>query len=149
MIAYGSSAKVVISFNRTLPSLQNWLSTGEKMPIERGTPALEKALQEAKTLFQISARKDAKKVLVVIADKSPIGDQQTVWKEARDLEYDDVKVVPVAIGDEIDPKEIAGVSPYRDVLVEVPKDVDPKDLAGLVMDKVFIGTVVLLISLLG
>lgn len=118
------------------------------MPIEQGTPALEKALQEAKNVFQISARTDAKKVLVVIADKSPIGDQQTVWKEARDLEYDDIKIVPVAIGDEIDPKEIAGVSPYRDVLVDVPKDVDPKDLAGLVMEKVFSGIVVLLISLL-
>ena len=139
VIIYGSDAKVAISFDSSFPSLDNWLTTVDGMQIEQGTPAMEKALQEAKKLFEFAARSDAKKVLVVIADESPIGDEKVIKKQARDLDIDDVKVVPVAVGDDIDPIEIEDISPYKDVLVDVPKDVDPTDLAEAVMDKVLKG----------
>lgn len=145
VIVYGTEAKLVLSFETTFPALENWLTTVDRMRIEQGTPALEKALQKAKELFQSSGRSDAKKVLVVIADKSPTGDGKAIEKEAQELDFDDVKVVPVAIGDEIDPKEIEEVSPYIDVLITVPEDVDPTDLAEGVMDKVLKGTVTLFV----
>ena len=141
VITYGSDAKLVLSFQANFSALENWLTTIDSIQLEQGPPAMEKALQEAKQIFQLSSRSDAKKVLVVIADKSPTGDKKTIEKEAQELDIDDVKVIPVAIGDEIDPQEIEEISPYKDVLVDVPKDVDPTDLAKAVMNKVLKGNV--------
>lgn len=141
VIIYGSDAKVTLSFEKTFPSLENWLTTVDGMRNEAGNPALEKALRKAEELFQSSARKDAKKVLVVIADKSPIGDKQETGKEAQELDFADVKIVPVAIGDDIDPKEIEEISPYKDVLVVVRGEVDPTELGKSVMAKVLKGSV--------
>lgn len=139
VIIYGSDAKVVLSFERTFPALENWLTTVDSVRNEPGPPALEKALQKAKTLFLSSGRSDAKKVLVVIADKSPIGDKQETRKEAQELEFADVKIVPVAVGEKIDPKEIVDISPYKDVLIVVRGDVQPTKLANSVMAKVLAG----------
>jgi len=141
VILYGSDAKVTLSFERTFPSLENWLTTVDSMQNEAGNPALEKALQKAEELFRSSARKDAKKVLVVIADKSPIGDKHETGKEAQELEFADVKIVPVAIGGNIDPKEIEDISTYKDVLVVVLGEVDPTELGQSVMAKVLKGSV--------
>lgn len=140
VIIYGSDARVTLSFERTFPSLENWLTAIDSMRNEPGNPALEKALLKARELFQSSARKEAKKVLVVIADKSPIGDKEKTEKEAQELEFADVKIVPVAIGD-IDPKEIEEISPYKDVLIVVPGEVDPTALGKSVMVKVLKGNV--------
>lgn len=139
VITYGPDAKLVLSFQANFSALENWLTTIDSIQLEQGPPAMEKALQRAKRMFQLSSRSDAKRVLVVIADKSPTGDKKTIEKEAQELDIDDVKVIPVAIGDEIDPKEIEDISPYKDVLVGVPKDVDPTDLAKAVMNKVLKG----------
>ena len=139
VISYGSDAKLVVSFQSNFSALENWLTTIDSIQLEQGTPAMGKALQKAKQMFQSGARSDAKKVLVVIADKSPTGDKKAIETEAQELDIDDVKVIPVAIGDEIDPKEIEEISPYKDVLVDVPKDVDPTDLAKAVMNKVLKG----------
>lgn len=141
VIIYGSDAKVTLSFGRTFSSLENWLTTVDGIRNEAGNPALENALQKAVELFQSSARKDAKKVLVVIADKSPIGNIEETGNEAQELEFADVKIVPVAIGGDIDPKEIEEISPYKDVLVVVPGEVDPTELGKSVMVKVFKGSV--------
>ena len=139
VIVYGSDAKLILSFERTFPALEDWLTVVDSMRNEPGTPALEIALQKAKELFQTSARKDAKKVLVVIADKSPIGDKEATGKEAQELDFADVKIVPVAIGKDIDPKEIEEISPYKDVLLVVPDDVDPSELRKSVMANVLKG----------
>ena len=145
VIVYGSDAKVLLSFERNFPALENWLSTIDSMRNEQGEPAVEKALQKARELFRSRGRKDAKKVLVVIADKSPIGDREETGKEAQELEYDNVKIVPVAFGGDIDPKEIEKISPYKDVLIVVRGDVDPTDLGNSVMKKVLRGKVTILL----
>lgn len=141
VIIYGSDAKVTLSFESTFPSLENWQTTVDNMRNEPGTPALEKALEKAKELFRSSARKDTKKVLVVIADKSPIGNKQETGKEAQELEFADVKIVPVAIGGDIDPKEIEEISPYKDVLLVIRGDVDSTELSKSLMAKVLKGNV--------
>ena len=129
----------MFSFQTNFTVLENWLAAIDRIQVQQGNPALEEALLKAKELFQSSARKDAKKVLVVIADKSPLGNKKTIGKEAKELDIDNVKVVPVAIGGEIDVEEIEEISPYKDVLVSVSQDVDPKDLAESVMQKVLKG----------
>lgn len=139
IITYASDAKLVLSFQPNFPAPEDWLNTIDTLQLEQGTPALEKALQKAKELFRSNARSDAKKVLVVIADNSPTGDKNTTEEKAQELDFDDIKVVPVAIGGDVDPKEMEEISPYKDVLVDVPKDVDPKDLAEAVMNKVLKG----------
>ena len=139
VIIYGSDAKLVLSFEKTFPSLESWLTAVDNIQSEQGTPALEKALLKAKELFQSTARKDAKKVLVVIADKSPIGDKKETAKQAQELDFADIKIIPVAIGGGIDPKEIEEISPYKDVLLVVQVDVDPTEFGKSVMEKVLKG----------
>lgn len=139
-IAYGTDAKIVFSFQSNFPSLESWLTVIDRIKLPKGRPALEGALVKAQELFQSSARKDAKNILVVIADKSPLGDKKIIDKETRALDIYGVKVVPVAIGREIDAEEIKDISPYKDALVNASKDVDPKDLAEAVMKKVLKGT---------
>lgn len=140
VITYGTDAKIVFSFQSNVFALESWLTVIDRIKIPRGRPALEGALVKAQELFQSSARKDAKSILVVIADKSPLGDKKIIDKESRALDIYGVRVIPVAIGREIDAEEIKDISPYIDVLVNASKDIDPKDLASAVMRKVLKGT---------
>ena len=140
VITYGTDAKIVFSFKSNFTALERWLAVIDRIQIPKGQPALEGALVEAQELFQSSARKDAKSILVVIADKSPLGNKKIVDKETRALDIYGVRVIPVAIGREIDAEEIEDISPYIDVLVNASKDVDPKDLAAAIMKKVLKGT---------
>ena len=140
VITYRTDAKIVFSFQSNFFALESWLTVIDRIKIPKGRPALEGALVKAQELFQSSARKDAKSILVVIADKSPLGDKKIIDKESRALDIYGVRVIPVAIGREIDAEEIEDISPYIDVLVNASKDIDPKDLASAVMRKVLKGT---------
>ena len=139
IITYGSDPKLVLNFEETFPGVDGWLTKIDQIQKEGGKPALEKALKQAREMFGRSARPGAKKVLVVIADKSPIGNDDMTEYEARQLEIDDVKIIPVAVGKDIDSGEITKTSPYKDVLVETEKAIEPEDLGEVIMVKVFRG----------
>lgn len=63
--------------------------------------------------------KDVKKVFVVIVDKLLLGNKKIIGKEVKELDIDNVKVVFVVIGGEIDVEEIEEILFYKDVLVSV------------------------------
>lgn len=63
--------------------------------------------------------KDVKKVFVVIVDKLLLGNKKIIGKEVKELDIDNVKVVFVVIGGEIDVEEIEEILLYKDVLVIV------------------------------
>lgn len=55
------------------------------------------------------------------------------------LEKDKVKVVPVTIGDEVDPNELIKRANNKQYLVKEKDDVKPSQLATKIMDKVLRG----------
>ena len=100
---------------------------------------LEKALDEARKIFQDTARSDAKKVLVVIMDQSRSSDSAKTKEKARDLRESGVKVVPVALGDEASDEELSEIASLKEYLVKMKEDDDPDKSAEKIMDKVLVG----------
>lgn len=78
-----------------------------------GKASLDKALDKARSLFEEAATKrpTAKNILVVIVDKKSDSKLDDVKASARLLEDVGIKVVVVAVGNEVDQPEILVVSP--------------------------------------
>ena len=100
---------------------------------------LEKALDEARKMFEDTARSDAKKVLVVIMDQGQSSNSGKTEEKARDLRESGVKVLPVALGDESNPDELSEIAPHKEYLVKMKEDEDPEKAAEKIMDKVLVG----------
>lgn len=78
-----------------------------------GKASLDKALDKARSLFEEAAikRPTAKNILVVIVDKKSDSKLDDVKASARLLEDVGIKVVVVAVGNEVDQPEVLVVSP--------------------------------------
>lgn len=101
---------------------------------------LDSALSKAKQFFETQGRPLAKKVLVVISDiksSSSLGDVQT---QAKFLEEDDIKVIPVALGKQSDMKELSATTPNKENLVDIDEGDDPAETAEIIMLKIVKGT---------
>ncbi|CAH3028780.1 unnamed protein product, partial [Porites evermanni] len=101
--------------------------------------ALDKALDDARMLFENTARPDAKKVLVVIMDQKQSGDRADSKVKAKELKESSVKVVPVAIGKDASAKELTEITSDKDYLVEMGEDENPEKAAEKIMIKVLEG----------
>ena len=105
-----------------------------------GDPDLQKALSEAKRLFeQASPRPNAKKVLVVIMDKKSIDQPEDIQEALKPLKEDEVKIVPVAIGPDTDVDELKNITSAEGYLVKAENTTDPGKLAEKIMAKVISG----------
>ena len=101
--------------------------------------ALDKALDEAKKMFEDTARPDAKKVFVVIMDQEQSSDQSKTKEKAKELQNAGVKVVPVVLGEEASKEELEKITRNKNNLVEVDKDENPDKAAEKIMIKVLEG----------
>ena len=101
--------------------------------------ALDRALDEARKMFEDTARPDAKKVLVVIMDQEQSSDRNQAKEKAREVKESRVKVVPVALGEEANPDELTEITPNKNNLVEMEKDENPEKAAEKIMIKVLEG----------
>ena len=78
-------------------------------------------------------RSNARKILVVITDKRSTSDISDVSKEARILEQEDVRVIPVALGNEANENELQKITPWLDDLIETGKDSNPYKVAKVIL----------------
>ena len=101
--------------------------------------ALDKALDEARKMFEDTARPDAKKVLVVIMDQGQSNDPEKTKEKARDLRESGIKVVPVTLGEEANPDELTEITRNKENLVKVETDENPEKAAVKIMIKVLEG----------
>ena len=99
---------------------------------------MDKALLKAQEIFSSQqARKDARKVLVIITDGSTGANKEAIKIVAKVLIADGVKVVPVALGP----------VPERELSIEIPGEVviktnltdSSEDIADKIMEKVTSG----------
>lgn len=101
--------------------------------------SLDKALDEAKKMFEDTARPDAQKVLVVIIDQKQSSDRVKAKEKARELKNAGVKVVPVVLGEEASKEELEEITRNKNNLVEMEKDENPDKAAEKIMIKVLTG----------
>lgn len=136
---FGNEPSRVVRFAEselyTIESLKNRV---DRLSIVSGS-ALDKALEDARKMFEDTARPDARKVFVVIMDQGQSSDPDKTKENARDLGVSGIKIVPVALGKEADPDELTQITTNKDDLVNVEKDEDPEKAAEKIMIKILEG----------
>ena len=140
VIVFGSTASIRISFNDNYPTDEDLKTFVDFLSGPNERPALDEALKKGKELFDDSSvRSNARKVLVVITDSkstSKIADLQNIGKM---LDEDGIRVIAVAIGDDVGHTDLEAMIPDETGLVNVTIEVDLEDLKNRIMNKVTTG----------
>ena len=76
---------------------------------------------------------------MVIADKRSASNQENVTNEAKDLETEDVRVIPVAMGSDADVYELQKITPWLDDIIETDKDENPFEVVEKILGTGFTG----------
>lgn len=78
-------------------------------------------------------------MLVVIVDKRSGVSESSIKAAANTLHASNVKVIPVAVGNESDSKEAEAATEDKNNLIDAPKKFEPNNLAETIMRKVLKG----------
>ena len=137
VLMFGNSANTYIPFSQTFPDKMALTTLLDSFPPLRGGPDLRKALEEAKTLFdQATTRTDAKKVLAVIIDNKSINNGSVIEEAAKVLEDDDIQIVPVGIGSNVDEEELETMTSNKQNIIKTDKDGDPPGVGEEIIQKI-------------
>ena len=137
VIMFGESATTFMSFSQTFPDKMALTTVLDSYPPLRGEPDLRKALEEAKSLFeQATARPGAKKVLAVIMDNKSINNCSLIEEAARVLEDEDVQVVPVGVGPNVEEEELESMTSNKQNVIKTEKDGDPSSVGKEIIQKI-------------
>lgn len=139
LIVFGRNAVQKLSFSEEsdMNSLKAKIKSSQR---PGGEPNLQRALEEAKRLFDSELTgPDVKKVLVVISDKISTSRPEDVKKAVVPLEEGGVKIVPVAVGSSVDPSELEVITSNRGYIIETERKLDPDVTAEKIMEKVLKG----------
>ena len=140
VIVFGSSASIRVSFGDDFPTDENLKNVITILSGSNERPALDEALKKGKELFdEAPERPNAKKVLVFITDMKSTSKLVDLKEAAKMLEDDGIKVIPVAIGDEVDHVELEETTSDKTNVVNVITDVDVIVLKEKIMFNVFKG----------
>ena len=85
------------------------------------------------------ARPEAKQVLAVIMDQTSINDLKDLKKAARVLEDDEIQIVPVGVGQNVEEKELESVTGNKQNIIIVDKNSNPSDTGKEIVDKIVTG----------
>ena len=135
LIVYDDDASVIVHLRNATyaDQVREVLETIEE---PSGGSALDKALEKAADMFADAGdRQDADRVLVVLTDKSSGLDEDLVSGTVMRLEQMVVKIIPVAVGDEVSPVEFVIVT-NKGNIIESEKDKDPDELSEEIMERV-------------
>ena len=142
LIVFGSEARRKLNFTDESADVNSLKAKIMSAQPPAGEPDLQKALEEAKNMFDSApSRPGVKKVLVVIIDKESTSSPEDVKEALTPLEEEEVKIVPVAVGSSADPTELEQISSNRGYLIDTPRELDPDTTAEDIMDKVLKGIV--------
>lgn len=71
---------------------------------------------------------------------------EDVQTAAKPLEDVGIAVIPVAIGDDADVRELGNLTPDKENVIQPPDGTTPDELAKMIMEKIHTGTIDLLYS---
>lgn len=104
---------------------------------EIGGSALDKALQQAKELFNPAngGRTEAEKVLVVITDNMSTGSSSVARATATELREEGVRIIAVLVGNQADPM-VGTITSVKDDIIRERKNQRPSVVAKKIMERV-------------
>ena len=73
---------------------------------------------------------------MIMADRKSESTEEDVKTGAKPFEEQDIKVIPVVIGGEADPRELGSTTPDKKNLIEADKGDDPKIVGEKIMEKI-------------
>ena len=139
VITFGNVATTRISLNDAA-SLDDEALKDLVDSVRKSSGALlDKALEQAKSLFEMQGRPDAKRILVVITDKKSGSSLNGLERQAKSLEDDDIKVIPVALGKESDVPELVKTTPNKENLIDVDEGDNPEMTCEVILRKALKG----------
>lgn len=148
LITFDTVANIDIPFSTNIDSAEALKSLIDVIPMETGGPAVDKALEAAKTLFGgDGVRYDAQKVLVLMVDEKSSGDEEAAMKAAVELKESGVIIITVAVGDETDPTHLKNISSIPGNVVNTSTTEKPDEVGKEIIDKT--GKEVVVSTLLG
>lgn len=140
VILFADSATTYIPFSQTFPDKLALTTLLDQHPRPQGEPNLQKALGEAKNMFdKAPARPNAKKVLAVIMDKKSINDLSEIKEAVKMLEDDDIQIVPVGVGPNVAEEEVESITSNKQNIITADKDGDPSGVGEEIIDKIIQG----------
>ena len=140
LVTFGRDATQKLSFSEEISDINSLKAKIRFTQRPFGEPDLQRALEEAKKLFDSDPKRpDAKKVIVVITDKKSTSRPEDVKKAFIPLEEEGVTVVPVAVGSSADPNELERITSNRGYLIKTERELDPDVTAEQIMEMVLKG----------
>ena len=104
------------------------------------SPVLDQALKATSVLFEgDGVRENAKKVLLVLTDKSSGLDENVLRSAAAELENNEVEIIAVSIGNESNSRELAYVTPHTGNIIDAPTDENPDKLSSEILNLIITG----------
>ena len=73
---------------------------------------------------------------MIMADKKSGSSEEEVEKAAKPLEEQDIKVIPVAVGEEAEPGELGNTTPDKRNVIEANKRDNPREVGEKIMMKI-------------
>lgn len=98
-----------------------------------------KAIKASWDMLLKEGRANAKKVLVVISDKRSTSSDSEIENEVKPLRDNDILVIPVALGNEADEKQLKSLVDDENSLVTAKTTDDTTDIKNKLMVVVFKG----------
>jgi len=136
LITFDTEASIEIPFSSNIDSAEALKSLIDVIPMDTGGPAIDKALEAAKTLFGgDGVRYDAQKVLVLMVDKKSSGVEEAAMKTAMELTENGVIIIAVAVGVETDQNDLKNISSTPGNVVNTSTTEKPDEVGKEIIDK--------------
>ena len=141
VVMYGDETSVVLKFSDGVTDpdqLANVVSSAPSLP---GDSALDKALEQANQLFNEdeAVRPDARKVLIVITDDKSSGDKEAAKGIANDLKDKLITIITVAVGSNVDQKELESLTETESDSLNTTIDEDPGETGKTIIETILKG----------
>lgn len=145
VVLYGDEPSVVLKFSDGVTDPDQLVNLMRSAPDVPGDSALDKALHKAKQLFieDDGVRPGARKVLVVITDDNSSGDNEAEKGIANDLTDKLVTIITVAVGDDVDQKDLEGLTPTDGDSLNTTTDESPGETGKQIIQTILKGKCVL------
>lgn len=116
VIVYGDMASVRLNFDEVITDLNDLRKRIDNLIRNSGTPDLTEAMSLARVVF-VGARPHVKKVLVIITDDQSDSKSWEIKMKARELEEDEIEVVSVGIGAEVNIPQLKETTSYKENVI--------------------------------
>lgn len=136
IIIFGASANTVISFAERSPTIETLKELIDRASRERGPPNLKNVLEKSVEIFEGSGlRRNATKTLIIMTDKKSSSNPSDLPGLVKQMIDNKVRVISVAIGNEVDTNELEMVSTSNNDVVKSDTAVSPTTLAKQILDR--------------